>query len=188
MGRKRSIDRDELMQAIERVARRSGISGLSIDAVAKEAGISKSSVIYDCGSKASLLASFIRHKMDLHRETFGDIRERHAGQPNARLREMIDECRRVPTDDELAMALLISASMGEHAECREIMSQAMAGDAEQIAAEAGDRKRMLMTLLTLHGMAFLEYFGLHRFDEKTRNEILDELSATVERDTGASGG
>ena len=55
MGRKRSIDRDELMRAVDAVARRAGVSGLSIDAVATEAGVSKSSVVYDCQGKACLL-------------------------------------------------------------------------------------------------------------------------------------
>mgnify|MGYP002715770027 CR=1 FL=1 len=58
MGRKRTIDRDALMDGVESVARREGVSGLSIDALAKEVGISKSSVVYDCGSKAGLLAAF----------------------------------------------------------------------------------------------------------------------------------
>ncbi|MDF3856354.1 TetR/AcrR family transcriptional regulator [Paracoccus sp. P2] len=187
MGRKRTIDRDELMGAIERVARRSGITGLSIDAVAKEAGISKSSVVYDCESKAGLLAAFIRHKMAQHQARFVEIRARREGEPNARLRALIDEYRRVPTDEELDMALLISASMGEHAECREIMREKLAGDAETVAAQAADRRRMLMALLTLHGMAFLEYFGFHRFDQETRDEILDELMAVAESDPGAAG-
>ena len=59
MGRKRTIDRDALMDGVESVARREGVSGLSIDALAKEVGISKSSVVYDCGSKAGLLAALL---------------------------------------------------------------------------------------------------------------------------------
>ncbi|WP_100526176.1 TetR/AcrR family transcriptional regulator [Paracoccus aminovorans] len=187
LGRKRSIDRDELMQAIERVARRSGVAGLSIDAVAKEAGISKSSVVYDCESKAGLLAAFTRHQMAQHRASFDEVLVRHQGQPNARLRALIETFRTAPTDEEIAMAMLISAGMGENAECREIMREVMAEDADAIAAQAGDKPKMLRALLTLHGMAFLEYFGFHRFDDKTRNEILDELMAVAERDPGADG-
>ena len=187
MGRKRTIDRDELMAAIERVARRSGIAGLSIDAVAKEAGISKSSVVYDCECKAGLMAAFTRYKMAEHRAGFEALLASYRGQPNARLRATIQKFRTVPTDEEVAMAMLISAGMGEHAECREIMREIIAEDAAQIAEQAGDRRRMLMALLTLHGMAFLEYFGFHRFDQDTRNEILDELMAAAESDPGAAG-
>lgn len=187
LGRKRSIDRDELMLAVERVARRRGIAGLSIDAVAREAGISKSSVVYDCTSKDGLLAAFTRHQMALHRAEFDTVLARHQGQPNAHLRASIEKFRTAPTEEELAMALLISASMGENAECREIMRECLAEDADQIAAQAGNRAKMLRALLTLHGMAFLEFFGFYRFDDATRNEILDELMAVAESDPGADG-
>ncbi|WP_199257423.1 TetR/AcrR family transcriptional regulator [Paracoccus binzhouensis] len=187
MGRKRSIDRDELMQAIERVARRAGIAGLSIDAVAREAGISKSSVVYDCDSKAGLLAAFTRHRMSQHRADFQEMLARHQGQPNARLRAVIEKFRTAPTEEEIAMAMLVSASMGENAECREIMRECMAEDVDQIAAEAGNKAKMLRALLTLHGMAFLEFFGFYRFDDETRNEILDELMVVAESDPGADG-
>ncbi|SMO40610.1 TetR/AcrR family transcriptional regulator [Paracoccus laeviglucosivorans] len=185
MGRKRSIDRDGLMQAVECVARRCGVSGLSIDAVAKEAGVSKSSVVYDCESKAGLLAAFTRYQLDQHRENFDEAFARHEGQPNAWLRALIDEFRTAPTDEDIAMALLISAGMGENAECRDIMRQELCRDAERVAAEADEPRKMLRALLTLHGMAFLEYFGFHRFDDQTRKEILDDLMVIAESDKGA---
>lgn len=184
MGRKRSIDRDALMMAVERVARRSGLSGLSIDAVAKEAGISKSSVVYDCESKAGLMAAFTRHKMCDKHARFDECLARHEGQPNARLRALIENFRTAPTDDDIAVAMLISAGMGENEECREVMREAIGGDVDQVAAQAGDRCQMLTVLLTLQGMAFLEYFGFHRFDEESRNQILDGLLAQAQADPG----
>ncbi len=185
MGRKRSIDPDALMQAVDAVARRHGVSGLSIDAVAKQAGVSKSSVVYDCASKAGLLAAFTRYQIAQWRQEFHAEQARHEGQPNPTLRALIEKHRTVPDDDDIAITMLISASMGEHAECREIMREALSQDAKAIAAEAAEPRRMLRLLLTLHGMMFLECFGFHRFDAVTRNEILDDLTAAVESDTGA---
>lgn len=43
---------------------------------------------------------------------------------------------------------------------------------------------MLRLLLTLYGMMFLECFGFHRFDEVTRNEILDDLLEVAKTDKG----
>lgn len=185
MGRKRSIDREELMQAVEAVARRCGVSGLSIDAVAKQAGVSKSSVVYDCAGKAGLLAAFTRYQIGQFRTTFDQTLARHSDQPNAFLRALIDEFRTAPTDDEIAIAMLISASMGENAECRDIMRTALKQDADRIAHEAAEPRRMLRVMLTLHGMMFLEHFGFHRFDDVTRNEILDDLQDVAESDKGA---
>lgn len=186
MGRKRSIDRDELMQAVEAVARRCGVSGLSIDAVAKEAGVSKSSVVYDCESKAGLLAAFTRYQIAQFHNSFEQALALRKDQPNAWLRSMIDEFRTAPTDEDVSIAMLISASMGENAECRDIMRAALKEDAERIAAEAADPRRMLRVLLTLHGIMFLECFGFHRFDDVTRNEILDDLQSVAESDAGAA--
>ena len=41
MGRRRTIDRNAILQAAERVVHRSGAARLTLDAVAAEAGISK---------------------------------------------------------------------------------------------------------------------------------------------------
>lgn len=186
MGRKRTIDRDALMDGVESVARRDGVSGLSIDALAKEVGISKSSVVYDCGSKAGLLAAFTRHKISQYRQRFDEALQAHAGQPNAWLRTMIEMGREGPTEDDVAMTMLISASMGEHAECRELMRAALAEDACRVAADAEDQGKMLQLLLAVHGLFFLECFGLQRFDEITRQELLDGLMRTLETDKGSS--
>lgn len=185
MGRKRTIDRDALMEAVERVARREGVSGLSIDAVAREAGISKSSVVYDCGSKAGLLSAFTRHRIQQYRDRFDAAMQARAGQPNAWLRTMIDMGREAPSDDDVTITMLISASMGENAECRDLMRDALAADACRVAAEAGNRAGMLQLLLAVHGLFFLECFGLHRFDDVTRQELLDGLMNSLEADTSA---
>ncbi|MCZ0963357.1 TetR/AcrR family transcriptional regulator [Paracoccus benzoatiresistens] len=174
------------MNAVENVARREGVSGLSIDAVAKEAGISKSSVVYDCGSKAALLTAFTRHQLCQYQERFDEALRAHAGQPNAWLRAMIDMGREAPTDDDVAITMLISASLGEHAECRDLMRESLAEDARRVAADAEDQGKMLQVLLAVHGLFFLECFGLHRFDEITRQELLDGLMDTLETDAGSS--
>lgn len=186
MGRKRTIDRDALMNGVESVARRDGVSGLSIDALAREVGISKSSVVYDCGSKAGLLAAFTRHKIGQYRQRFDEALQAHAGQPNAWLRTMIEMGREGPSEDDVAMTMLISASMGEHAECRELMRAALAEDARRVLADAEDQGKMLQLLLAVHGLFFLECFGLQRFDEITRQELLDGFMKSLEADKGSS--
>ena len=188
MGRKRTIDRGALMGAIEAVARREGLDGLSIDAVAKEAGISKSSVLYDCGSKSALLAEFTRHQLDAHCKGYEAARARYEGQSNGSLRAMIDEFRTAPTDEEMSVAMLICAGVGKDANCREVMRRKIAEDTCRVMDEATDKRVILRTLLSLHGLAFLEYFGFHQFDDSTRNELLDDLLAIAENDRPAVSG
>ncbi len=64
MGRRRTIDRDQLLDAAEAVIGREGAAGLTIDAVAKEMGITKGGVQYCFGTKDALIdAIFERDAM-----------------------------------------------------------------------------------------------------------------------------
>ncbi len=55
MGRKQTIDRGALLDAAERVVLRDGAGQLSMEAVAREAGVSKGGVLYAFSSKDALI-------------------------------------------------------------------------------------------------------------------------------------
>lgn len=59
-GRPRTIDRDKVLDAAETVVKRTGAAGLSIDAVAKAAGITKGGVQYCFGTTEQLIQAMIR--------------------------------------------------------------------------------------------------------------------------------
>ena len=63
-GRPRTIDRDKVLDAAEAVVQRTGASGLTIDAVAREAGITKGGVQYCFGSKDSLINAMLQRWCD----------------------------------------------------------------------------------------------------------------------------
>ncbi|WP_234967759.1 TetR/AcrR family transcriptional regulator [Pontibaca methylaminivorans] len=172
------------MAAIERVARRTGMDGLSIDAVAREAGISKSSVLYDCGNKSALLAEFIRYRLETYSRNCDEARTRYQGQSNPSFRAMIENHRTAPTDEEMSVAMLICAGAGKDANCREIMREKITEDTQRVIDESADKNRILQAFLALHGLAFLEYFGFCHFDEGIRNQLLDDLMSIAENDHG----
>ncbi|MFQ6690371.1 TetR/AcrR family transcriptional regulator, partial [Bordetella pertussis] len=55
MGRKRSIDRDKVLDAAETIVVRDGAKGLTIDAVAREMGVTKGGIQYCYGSKDAMI-------------------------------------------------------------------------------------------------------------------------------------
>src|SRR3546814_4852153 len=59
MARPRTIDRDAALDAAQRVVARDGAAGLTLEAVAAEAGISKASVLSDYGTKHALMKELI---------------------------------------------------------------------------------------------------------------------------------
>ncbi|AGT10807.1 TetR/AcrR family transcriptional regulator [Paracoccus aminophilus] len=58
-GRPRSIDRDKILDAAEEIVAQHGAAGLTFDALAKAAGVTKSGVQYCYGTRGNLLRAMI---------------------------------------------------------------------------------------------------------------------------------
>ncbi|WP_136683042.1 TetR/AcrR family transcriptional regulator [Falsirhodobacter xinxiangensis] len=176
MGRKRTIDRNVTMEAIESVVRQSGIAGLSIDAVAKEAGISKSSVVYDFQNKNQLLAAFIKSRIDEKRANIARAAEAREGEPNAWLRALLDCSCTPPSEEDMATAMVISAGTGTNDVCRTLMREAFNEDVCRILSQSDDPRSARLSWLALNGLLSMEYFGFHTFSEAERQQILTDIA------------
>ena len=176
MGRTRKISRDDILDAAERVVVRLGAAGLSIDAVAQEAGVSKATVVYDHKSKSALLEALVdrRVKSDMahveacvaaaggtvHAELFGRI---------AAAEKKLDEVDR-------AIAVAVSASMTSEARVQQIMRDWTEMDLKAMAG--GDRPQAaMMAYLALMGFYSTELFGFHTWPDKERQRLLDDIRA-----------
>lgn len=178
MGRKRTIDRAATMAAIEAVILREGVAGLSIDAVAREAGISKSSVVYDFRNKAGLLAAFTRKRMDAYRHEMENLRNAMDG-PDRWLRAVIGQARQGLSDEDTSVAMKLAAAAHVSEECNNVMRQQLLSCLCDAIEDAGDERRSRLAFVALHGLKCLEYFGFHRFDDETRQQLLDDILALI---------
>lgn len=64
MGRKRTIDRNAILDAAEAIVTEEGAGQLTFDAVARRAGVSKGGVLYCYASKRELVAAMTRRDLD----------------------------------------------------------------------------------------------------------------------------
>jgi AcrR family transcriptional regulator len=174
MARTRKIIADDILDAAERVVTRSGAAGLSIDAVAQEAGVSKSRVVYDHKCKADLLEALVDRQMAREREHLAKAVPEHADTPHPELFARIAVCGRQSNDTEKAVVLALCASMPEQGELQTRMREWTAAVLEAMAS--GPRpKAALMAFLALNGLSCLELFGFHQWDEAERAAILDGI-------------
>lgn len=164
------------MDAIEAVVRQSGLAGLSIDAVAREAGISKSSVVYDFENKSQLLAAFIKSRIDEKRGQITECADRCCEGPNAWLRALLENHGSAPSEEEMATAMLVSAGMSDGDACRTLMREAFAEDMAKITAEAANPRMARLSWLALNGILSLEYFGFHSFAEEERQQLIADIA------------
>lgn len=179
MGRKRTIDREATMLAIESVVRRHGVGGLSIDAVAKEVGISKSSVVYDFKNKAGLLAAFTRSRLEAHAH---HIEENLPADdlPNRWLRALVKCSEESPSDEEASVAMIISSAMSSEAECHTLMCSEITQCFDRVIAEASNPRSALLAYLALHGVKSLEFFGFRSFDPESRRQLLGDIGKLLQ--------
>lgn len=174
MGRPRKITDDKILAAAERVVVRLGASGLSIDAVAQEAGVSKSRVVYDHKSKSALLEAMIDRQMSLEMDRVSAAVAEHANCVHPQLFGRIAVAERVPDDTDRAVALAVSASASGEEAFQQKMRQWSEWDLEAIA-DGPRPDAALMSYLALTGLSCIELFGLPDWDPAERTRVLEGI-------------
>ncbi|WP_065754532.1 TetR/AcrR family transcriptional regulator [Bradyrhizobium paxllaeri] len=176
MSRTRKITTDDILDAAERVVVHLGAAGLSIDAVAQEAGVSKSRVVYDHGSKSALLEALIDRRVKAELERIDTAVAESAGTPHPELFGRIAVAEQIPDDRDKAVALAISAAMSSEAKVQQQMRDWTLMDLRAMAK--GERpKAALMAYLALTGFYCTELFGFHQWGAAERSEILAGIRA-----------
>lgn len=174
MGRTRKITTDDILDAAERVVTRLGAAGLSIDAVAQEAGVSKSRVVYDHKSKSALLEALIDRALSQEIERVEQSVAEHADTPHPQLFGRITLAEQAPDDADRAVALAISASMSTEEKVQQQMQEWISMDLEAMSSGARPTAALL-AYLALTGFYCTELFSFHHWDSKQRTEILEGI-------------
>lgn len=178
MGRKRTIDRGETLDAIEAVVKEAGFAGLSLEAVARKAGISKASVLYDFQSKSELIAAFIKSRLDDKQAHVACLATARTG-PNAWLCAVLEACAETPSEEDMATATVVAAAMGSDPQCRQLMRDRFSEDLCQIRNQAEDEDQALLAWLALNGIMSMEYLGFYRFAPGERRRLICKIGNLI---------
>lgn len=175
MGRKRRANRDEIIDAVGVVIRDQGLDALSIDAVARVAGIGKTSVLYDFKNRDNLLAAFVERRVRLHCDTVASLRVAHAHQSDATMRALLDFVGQPPTQEDLGKGMLVAAAVSRHEGFRAFLAETFSNEMRQIEAESAQPRRARLAYLTMHGLLSLECFGFCRLDDDIRKTTIEDI-------------
>ncbi|MDO1584895.1 TetR/AcrR family transcriptional regulator [Rhizobium oryzicola] len=176
MGRNRKISKDEILDAAARVVVKLGATGLSIDAVAQEAGVSKATVVYDHKSKSALLDALIEREIKAEVERIDASVQAHGDTPHPELFGRIAALEQPISESDRAIATTISASMADDDKLRLHMQELTTADLQAMASGPKPRAALL-AYLALTGFYCTELFGFHTFPEAERREILEAIRA-----------
>lgn len=179
MGRKRVIDQQAVLNAAERVVGRDGAANLTIDAVAKEAGVNKASVLYDHKSKQALVEAIINRAFQRDNAYHAGIEEQISEPQDRVIKGRILAASDPPNDEFKAVALNLSAALALDVGLRGKMQESQARTIARIKETSPSPGGALLAYLALEGLKFLEHLDFHHFVREDRDRILREINWLV---------
>lgn len=178
MGRRKSIEREALLDAAEEIVRSRGAAALTIDALAKALGITKGGVQYSFNTKDALIDALFERWGTSYAEQFRAI----AGDqpdPVTAVRAHVGATVRSDDTSNAKAASLMAALLQtpEHlASTRAWYRSRIAG----LDATTQDGRRARLAFLACEGAFILRFFGLMEMDEAEWSSIFTDIAAALD--------
>jgi AcrR family transcriptional regulator len=185
------VNRDGMLNAAEEVVLRDGIGRLTLDAVAKEADLSKGGLMHHFPTKDALIDAMVRRKVDAWRTEYEAAIARQPAGPGRVLRALVELC-------------LADTDPAGDAECRRcfVMVAALVHDARHVVALREVHRDLAARVekdglppgfgeavhLAMSGLWFDRMFGLTEFTREKLIEIRTALRGVVEEASAKVGG
>ena len=165
---------DRIETAAMALIAREGIGRLTMDAVAREAGVSKGGVLHHFRSKDALVAHLATRKLQSVRDGFAAESVKFEGQPAPALRGMVDHAALTyDQDDGFSRALLVAAveNSASLAEFRMLFQDGLA----QVRHESGDPDLSTALLFAVIGLQISRTLGFAQLDTDAAAQLFERL-------------
>jgi AcrR family transcriptional regulator len=167
--------RNAAIEAALDIIARDGPSHLTLDAIARESGISKGGVIHQFRTKEGVLKALLEHQI----EYFEDFSRRYMAKHGATRREPHLAAQIATVREAVAKRHPVAfAILGAVAEEPSLLSVTRAGDAQKVEAikeEAADPDLAMLRWAAARGLALSALLGLCPLSEKERARLFDRL-------------
>lgn len=175
MGRKPTITRNLLLDIAEDIVRSDGAKGLTIEALARSAGVSKGGVQYSFASKDDLVRALIDRWTNQFDEM---LKEDEPTTAVAFVHRYIQAMRASQEAMNAKMAGLMIAYMRNPENLREIREWYHAMF-ERLGAGTPDKQAARVAFLAVEGLFLLRIVGVD--DDDTWMTLLDDVESTLAR-------
>lgn len=171
-----TVTRNALLEAAGRVMVTQGAKGLTLEAVAREAGVSKGGLLYHFPNKEALISGMLQELIDdklvsLEHELEQDDAP---NQPGHWLRAYIRSYKKLDPEC-IAIHFSLLAAIAENPELLEPVQKHFADRQKQIESTGIDPALATVIRLALDGLAFIHIFGLGVPDESLQKQVMETL-------------
>ena len=163
----------KIIEAAALVVKEKGAAYLTLDAVAKQAGVSKGGLLYHYPNKSALLAAMVDHLNDSFEQAIAEkMAEARTSWLEAYVAMSFD-----PQHSQVAESAGMLAAVANDLSLLEPLSERYKSWQQQV--EAGDIEPNLATIVRLaaDGLWFTELFSISPLNEARRSQVLAALIA-----------
>jgi AcrR family transcriptional regulator len=167
-----------ILEACRQILRRDGMSHLTLEMVARQAGLSKGGLLYHYPTKESLVEALVEFHNDQFEHRLQTFLEKESGQPGAWLRAYAlaaVEQIRDPENTNLYAGLF--AAEEKFAGANELMRRRYVDWQQQVDASGLDPAWATLVRLTIDGLWFSQMHQYGPPDEAQRQAIVDMILA-----------
>ncbi|MBB6251879.1 TetR/AcrR family transcriptional regulator [Nitrospirillum iridis] len=168
--------RAAVIKAALTIIARDGAGKLTLDAIARESGISKGGVMHQFKTKQAVLEALLEHQMvysaDVTRALLAKLGPDH---PEAQLVAHIETLRDVVSNPH-SVAFALLGAMAEDPQLLSTVRSETAPVVERIRAEAADPDLATLRWVAAQGLAVTTIFGLSPLGDEERARLFDLLA------------
>ncbi|MDS3865932.1 TetR/AcrR family transcriptional regulator [Staphylococcus hominis] len=176
----RNSKKQQILEAAAVIVNEQGSDYLTLDAVAKKAGVSKGGLLYHVKNKEGLIKELVNYANELYKE---NVRDRVDNTTFARgqwLYAFIEATR----EHRVENAPITSAMLAAQGSNRELLSPLKMSYQEwqeQILQDGMDDVDATIIRLAVDGLWLSEIFGISAIDEKMREKVIQRLKENVKQ-------
>lgn len=171
--------RDRILDAAQTVAARDGAAHVTLDAVARESGLSKGGLLYNFPTKAALIAGMVDRLIETLRPRVEAYREESADRPCPTLRALV---RAADLRGEIApgVKMAILAAAAENPALLDPVRREYARFHAAILEESADPAAAMVLWAALDGMMFQTLLGMAPYDDAGGQSMLERLDVLID--------
>jgi AcrR family transcriptional regulator len=178
VARQRKITADDILDATERVIIQKGAANLSIDAVAKDAGVSKSRVLYDHKSKSDLIEATLNRYLDAEWQRIQRAVAAHQDAPYPEFYGRLAVVAEEPSVRQRAVAMALSVAMANEDKLQARLRKWFEDDLHAITTDGAPQSAVL-AYLALNGFFWSEMLGILNFSAEKRADVLHGIQRII---------
>lgn len=165
-----------ILSAARVIAARAGAGKITIDTVAKEAGLSKGGVLYNYPTKKALLSGLLDAMLAEHRELLESVPERHPARTLRGHLETVLQSQEV--DDDLSMAILATAASDP--QLLDPLRGELSDDIGRILSDTQDPQGAMVVFWAIQGVRFQKLLKLPDGGADLRGRVIERLRTLID--------